>query len=605
MIGAALLAVSFALTLPFVRASNDWMWIETHHYTGERRGLPSNDSYLSRRRLEKETSIGRDKTISDTSYDFPFQSADIGSSSSSRDIGSKQHQRQAFPSETESGRRNFFFPIDFRRQKGRLNVGFSFGDDDGARKRGQRNRPPRRKSLTNGIKDRSFPPMSIVSGNSTTIPPAMASGGDPSEGTTATTALVEKTNHALEKRRATSATLQHGDAFRARSNYNDSNVELSLSLDPFSLASLVRNLVASSVGAGSVYVGTLKLLGPMILAKQCLASVGYAFYDYYSGRYLPQKQQKRVRCVQEYELIAAGRAALRSLLQFLCMGLVGQVVRLVLDPHHRSCTLGPPWPCHLWYGVVWLASVCAAGCACEEWGFDFLAKKTGNRFAPSSLSVLSTATDAGPRADFFFSSKHHVREDCLRGRRKRNVVGPQRRFVKGPSRDPENWLKSIMCILPDREDPIRPRQSGTNSGICRKVSGDVDVLLFPSVWKPLKFVMFLAFTKAIYESFSDSPLRASESGKLDLVLRTFVLQQTLHSEWHRLFVQERMLSLGACVSVIGLVALIWSLYAVSIVDRTAALLLTPFAAARLITSYVNFLVSFDRSTFIDNGVAFS
>uniref|UniRef100_A0A6U9Y6B9 Uncharacterized protein n=1 Tax=Pseudo-nitzschia australis TaxID=44445 RepID=A0A6U9Y6B9_9STRA len=581
-----------------------------------------------------------DRMISNNPRKFPSQSDDIGGSGRSVVGAQTQHRHQRISStRREPSSRKWVFPIDFRRQKGRLSLGFSFGKDgDNLTKRRRQNRPfHRRSTKANNSTDSIVPTLPAGDHNSTITSAVMASSRNAKNrirnvfsSTASTTALVRKLDHELEQvvsdSAATTIAHRHPGTPRARRtdhSNNKNNIEVSLSVDPFSLGSLIRCLVASGANVASVYIGTLKLLGPMLLAKQCLSTVGYIFYDHYNGRYLRTTLNKRVRYLQEYEIIAAARAASRSLLQILCMGLTGRFLGFLLE--RTNCFPYPLWLCHWWYGVVWLASVCAIGWACEEWGFDYLATKTNNKFIPSFVSVqpiTDTDADADPRNDLLMPDTFIHTNWRGRRKRRRNMVRQPWRFLKEFIRDPEKWLKSLLRVVPGRKDRNHSIYSSSSigNGTTRKVvdSSTFDTLLFPSTWRPLYVMTFLAFSKAIYHSFctAASPL-SSYGGSIataeastaaveclknnrNLILRSFVVQKTLYSEWHRVFVQERRIALGACVSAIGLLALLWSIYEVAIVDRTAAIALVPIVMARLVSGWINFLLYYNRWNFTDD-----
>eukprot|EP00536_Pseudo-nitzschia_multiseries_P009035 jgi/Psemu1/325459/estExt_fgenesh1_pg.C_2440022 len=481
---------------------------------------------------------------------------------------------------------------------GRLSIGFSFRENDSI--------PERRRQR------KTFPRRSIGLSDSTTASAAIASTRNAKDkhrnkfAAATETAVVERADRAVEA----GSVSRYPNASRGRSN---DGIEVSLSLDPFSLASLIQCLAATSLGMASVYVGTLKLLGPMILAKQCLTRVGYVFYDHYNGRYLRKTLNERVHFLRKYEIIAAARAASRSLVQVVCMGLTGQCVGFILD--RTKCVLKPPWLCHWWYGVVWLSFVCAIGWACEEWGFDFLAVKANSKFRTSLASLKADRNDDRSIANLLVPTGRP-------GRRARAMASPPWQFVRRLCRDPEEMLKSLLRVVPGRKGPNghSPRGSGSHAPGRSVDDSIINTLLFPSTWRPLYGLTLLAFSRAICLSFDAAASSPSSGGgpvvagfataascwrkNRNLVLRLFVIQNALHSEWHRSFVQEGSLALGACVSLIDLLALLWSIYVVSVVDRISAFALIPVAMARLVSGWMSFLLHCDRSNFVDNYGAF-
>jgi hypothetical protein len=140
------------------------------------------------------------------------------------------------------------------------------------------------------------------------------------------------------------------------------NIQISLSIDPSSFIRLLQFSVKGSAGVLGAFVATLRLLAPMIVARRSLATLGYICYDYYNGRYLRTTYNKRLRHMQEYEIISAIRACGRSVVQVLGMGLFGKLLEKILN-------LSPCWMatriCEYWYAMVWMVGILIAARAME------------------------------------------------------------------------------------------------------------------------------------------------------------------------------------------------------------------------------------------------
>jgi len=352
-------------------------------------------------------------------------------------------------------------------------------------------------------------------------------------------------------RRSTKTTRRRQIINTNTADVRNKDVRICLSLDPFSLGTLLSNILSTSSIIVPVYVGTLRLLGPMIIAKRCLTTLGYIFYDHYNGRYLRTTYNKRIRYLQEYEVTSAARATGRCLLQILCMGFTGRFVGFVLD--RMPCVLKPSWVCYWWYGMVWLMSVYTIGWVCEEWGFNFVTK---NNFIHSILSIQPT----------------QIRNDSQKSISKRNILHIPWLFIQR-MKDPEEWVKSLIRSSNNESTyPITrlKRRDG-------KDSIKLDTLLFPSTWRPLIVLTLLAMSRAICVSYTSSSHSTSSNSRQYqyLIMRSFVVQESVYSEWYRVFVKERRIVLGAGISIIGLMSFLWSIYSVANVDRIAAFLLIP------------------------------
>lgn len=522
------------------------LWREEQVYTGERRGPITESSSLRRPRRSKSIQSTPnsplaphiqdiDDVSSASSFsEFPLQSADIGSSGrrSSNEIhpGGSQKPRE---------RRNWSFPIDFKRKRGRLNIGL---DNDS-------NRTPSRLLASEMTKPRND--FSSAGGNLETPIPTQS-------------------NHTAGGAKT------RGD-------------QVTFSLDPFSLASLLQNGLTAITGIGSVYVATLKLLGPMILAKHCLTTVGHIANDRMNGRLLGKVSTERLgHSGQEsidnmHEKYAPARAVARTLFQILCTSFAGRLVGFVLD--RSPCLLEPFWICQWWYGVVWLASVSAIGFLCQE---SIIGHSSQISKYPSSLLSIQPAFGTIP-----FTT---LKPSLVDPHERRNMARPIFRFFQKMSQNPEEWMNGLFRIVPRwKNDRRKPTMEETLT------SYDVqaDPLLFPSTWKPLSVLTFLALSRAICQSFC--PRGADHVGTLGdatcagnnqyLILRSFIVQKVLYNEWQRVFLQERRAALGAGVSLVGLLIFLWSIYTVSTVDSIAALAMAPTLMARMVSTWISILLA--------------
>eukprot|EP00531_Pseudo-nitzschia_arenysensis_P018573 CAMPEP_0116134130 /NCGR_PEP_ID=MMETSP0329-20121206/10483_1 /TAXON_ID=697910 /ORGANISM="Pseudo-nitzschia arenysensis, Strain B593" /LENGTH=597 /DNA_ID=CAMNT_0003628823 /DNA_START=58 /DNA_END=1848 /DNA_ORIENTATION=+ len=521
------------------------LWREEQVYTGERRGPITESSYFRRPRRSKSIQSPPhsplaphiqdiDGVSSASSFsEFPLQSADIGRRRSSNDIypGGSQKPRE---------RRSWSFPIDFKRKRGRLNIGF---DNDSS---------PTRSRLLASEMTKPRKGFSSTSGNTKTAKEAQS-------------------NRTAGRARSSNNVMTRGD-------------QVTFSLDPFSMATLLQNGLTAFTGIGSVYIATLKLLGPMILAKHCLTTVGHIANERMNGRLLGKSSTERIGHSEQdfldkvHEKYAPARAVTRTLFQIMCMSCAGQLVGFVLD--RTPCLLEPFWICQWWYGVVWLASVSAVGFLCQE---SIMGHSSQTAKYPSSLLTIQPAFGTIP----FTNPKTNTVVDP-HGRR--NMARPVFQFFQKMSQNPEEWIHGLFRSVPRWQNHrrIHTMPEGETS-----YDVQVDPLLFPSTWKPLSVLTFLALSRAICQSFC---LRGADpvgtlgdatcaGNKQFLILRSFLVQKVLYSEWHRVFLQERRVALGAGVSLVGLLALLWSMYTVSTVDSIAALAMAPTLMARMVSTW--------------------
>ena len=528
------------------------LWREEQVFTGERRGPPTSSTPISEDGNKRRNYF----SVDDVSGREASRGGSIAiDTSSSSSINSQNWRRK-------------WFPIDFRRQRGKLDIDFSNDDGDSPfsnnnKMQNRRNRFTPRSTTKTGLSPASY--------NST------------AKSAIAATPISGNANKLIGPA---------GDSRRRRQIINTDtdaavhkNTQASISFDPSSLGALIAILFSTGTSLVSVYVGTLRLLGPMIIVKRCLTTVGYIFYDHYNGRYLRTTYIKRIRYLQEYDIIAATRATGRCLLQILCVLCTGRFVGFVLD--RMPCVLIPTWVCHWWYAMVWLMSVSTIGWVCEEWGLNFV---TRNSYVHHLLSIQPTQ---------IYSNDSH---NSMRSRRKRKrdtIFKVPWRFIQW-MKDPEELVTKIIRVPHEDRYYYTARNTKNESKYPTNTRANdapvkLDTLLFPSTWKPLIALTFFAVSRAICVSYSSpsSSISSSRDHRY-IIMRSFVVQETLYSEWYRVFVKERRIVLGAGISVVGLMCLLWSINSVANVDRIAAFLMIPTLIARLVSGWMNILLYYNR-----------
>jgi hypothetical protein len=135
---------------------------------------------------------------------------------------------------------------------------------------------------------------------------------------------------------------------------NNQNVEISCSVDPASFVRLGQVAIKASVSVVGAFAATLRLLGPMIVARRALTTVGYVCYDYYNGRYLRTTYNRHWERYHRYEIPSVLRACGRSGVQLLAMGIAVPLAVAILN--RLPCWM-PELLCHYWYGTVCLGIV--------------------------------------------------------------------------------------------------------------------------------------------------------------------------------------------------------------------------------------------------------
>lgn len=360
------------------------------------------------------------------------------------------------------------------------------------------------------------------------------------------------------------------------------------------MVTLLRTLIVASTSTLAALFATIQLVGPMILAKRIVTTLGYIFYDHYNGRYLRTTYTRRMQHMQEFEVIASARALGRFVLQVWTMALTGSMVGFVMDhPWMPTCCWFPPnnGLCHLWYGMVWMGAVYMAG-----WGMGVAMKKEGYSIHLGHTSEEGqsiTKYYVNPlsiRPTFMSTSKNPLR----RRQQQRNHDSVTDHLLRLPRqvlqwmREPEESMNSLFRFANQKSNhPIRPTTPAKQS---------LDRLLFPSTFGLLRLWSCLTIIYAIAVTLSQSATSPPtyNNNAMYRVMKTFIIQETFHYEWYRVFVKERRIALGAIIGMIGTISLLRMTVVVASIDKLAGLALIPMLIAEVVTWYMNTILYFDH-----------
>ena len=219
-----------------------------------------------------------------------------------------------------------------------------------------------------------------------------------------------------------------------------------------------------------VFVGTLRLLAPLIVARRVLVSIGHFFTDYATGRYFRKTYTRLERAYMHYyELPAAMRSLSRcvSLVAIYivlskviarfsgCVPTFNAILPHVYDTYtqEEGRQQDVTYLCSaLWVGtVVWIGHTVSSAIAI--WGGPLriqAAQHHQTRTRPTAVEV--------------FTRPRHILQLMAK---------------------PDEWLSTLsMWTVPgvnytfDRKEPFAPNR-----------------LFFPSTWRPLKFIQICAVAK--------------------------------------------------------------------------------------------------------------
>lgn len=137
---------------------------------------------------------------------------------------------------------------------------------------------------------------------------------------------------------------------------------VSISMDPLASLRLVRILWVAGSSLLAAFVGTLKLLGPLIFARRVLAQVGELVSDYMMGRYLRTTYDHYDRKYwRKYQGPAAARSLGRCFAHMAILLQLGYFMEKWLSLQSPPCVISGTGACHWWCGLLWILSVIGTG----------------------------------------------------------------------------------------------------------------------------------------------------------------------------------------------------------------------------------------------------
>ena len=137
---------------------------------------------------------------------------------------------------------------------------------------------------------------------------------------------------------------------------------VSISMDPLASLRLLRVLWIASSSLLAAFVGTLKLLGPLIFARRVLAQVGELVSDYMMGRYLRTTYDHYDRKYwRKYQGPAAARSMGRCFAHMAILLQLGYFMEKWLSLQSPPCVISGTGACHWWCGLLWILSVVGTG----------------------------------------------------------------------------------------------------------------------------------------------------------------------------------------------------------------------------------------------------
>lgn len=320
---------------------------------------------------------------------------------------------------------------------------------------------------------------------------------------------------------------------------------LSVSMDPFASIRLLQIIFAASSSLVAAFIGTLKLLGPLIFARRVLAQIGELVSDYMMGRYL---RTTYYHVERKYWKYYQGPAASRSLGRCLChMAILLQLGVFMennwISLSSKPCVISGTGACHWWCGLLWILSVVGTG----NIGAVLLSTR-----GPLAIKVSKSSVRRPPKRKAFARTLNYFQ------------------WMK----DPDQWLTSIATSRRDNAKSWKPFTP--------------EPLLFPSTFPLFNILRNFAVAKAMASTSAIVP------NSQHIIMRQFLIQHAFMDEWHRVLMDERRVGLGIFAIAIGFIATSFLFVTVTFTDSISAVLMLPWLVATFSSGWMNLFCYWER-----------
>ena len=352
------------------------------------------------------------------------------------------------------------------------------------------------------------------------------------------------------------------------------------------------------------------LLPPLLLTRRALNSTRNAIVDYFRGRIFRQTFTRMERAyLRYYEFPAAIRAAARLASQIGILLCLSVAVRCWMFMILAGDVVGP-----LVLGMsgmdirqdIGMVGTSSSGVAGAGFGSEGMLSNVWNVGLPCHQRGRGMAWLCGLIWIGAVVGTGHAFTVALSvwgGPLRLQAIGDQaekpKQIIWRVIHHPFKWVRELeeWKHLPDlkpkgsRRDGARRRRGGGSRAFT-----DLDPLLFPVTWLPLRWIQIFAVAKAFSTDPQNYRWCSPENDRIVIpkLMKQYLIQLALGDEWQRVFLGEKRVGLGVLVVLSYFIALVWMVFTAFTLDGGSAAMLIPSVLAAIISGGINFMVFWNR-----------
>lgn len=318
----------------------------------------------------------------------------------------------------------------------------------------------------------------------------------------------------------------------------------------------------------AAFVGTLRLLGPLIITRRTINTIGDIITDYLTGRYF-RKTYTKVETIylNYYETPAAFRAFCRTFSQLLVYALLKVIMGWLVGIGHTPCRSqdrGLAFLCSL----LWIGTVVG----------------TGHAFA-TALAIWGGPLRIQAGKTMKRSKRYRIRFILSRPWQILKVL-----------QDPEAWITNYRSDVYGKPFENLNKNGNHYHGnhVYSRHKNYNSALIFPSTWIPLRILHICAVAKVMSTEPPKYRWCSQDNDQISALMKQYLIQHALSDEWYRVFLGEKRVGLGIFIGFSYIIAITWSVVTSARMNGTAALVMIPSLLASMVSGYINIVIFWEN-----------